>query len=322
MATTKQFMIYAAGIFVSYFYFGILQEKITRGKYSYEEVDSEGKSVTKVEKYTCTLTLVFIQCVTNYILAKIALGTKTNLPEDKTPIMYYASVSLTFLLAMVSSNMSLQWVSYPTQVVGKSAKPIPVMLLGVLIGNKSYALKKYVFVFLIVIGIVLFMLKDKAASATQEPMGIGEVLLLLSLTMDGLTGAVQERMRAETKPTGLQMMKTSNAWSVGYLAAAILLTGEIFKFIEFASRYPYIIYNLILLGFTSAIGSMFIYSMVSDFGPLPVSTVTTTRKFFTVLASVIIFGNSLTPMQWSGAALVFTSLFLDTYYGKKPQKVK
>lgn len=186
---TKLFLTYAAGIFVSYFYFGILQEKVTRGKYEYETVE-DGKSVTKIEKYTCTLTLVFVQCIINYIIATIVLQTK-NHPEDKTPRLYYASVSLTYLLAMVCSNMALQWVPYPTQVVGKSAKPIPVMILGVLIGRKSYTLQKYFFVLMIVVGIVLFMLKEKAGSASQETLGIGELLLCLSLTMDGLTGAVQ-----------------------------------------------------------------------------------------------------------------------------------
>lgn len=45
---------------------------------------------------------------------------------------------------------------------------------------------------------------------------------------------------------------------------------------------------------------------VSEFGPLPCSVVTTTRKFFTVLASVIIFGNVLLGRQWIGAILVFS----------------
>ena len=47
---------------------------------------------------------------------------------------------------------------------------------------------------------------------------------------------------------------------------------------------------------------------VSEFGPLPCSIVTTTRKFFTVLGSVIFFGNSLLPHQWCGAVLVFTGV--------------
>ena len=47
---------------------------------------------------------------------------------------------------------------------------------------------------------------------------------------------------------------------------------------------------------------------VSEFGPLPCSIITTTRKFFTVLGSVILFGNSLLPHQWCGAVLVFTGV--------------
>lgn len=78
-------------------------------------------------------------------------------------------------------------------MVGKAAKPIPVMILGVLIGHKSYPMKKYLFVLLIVFGIVMFMYKDQGKKTMDESsrIGIGEILLFLSLTMDGLTGAVQ-----------------------------------------------------------------------------------------------------------------------------------
>lgn len=41
------------------------------------------------------------------------------------------------------------------------------------------------------------------------------------------------------------------------------------------------------------------------FGPLTCSIVTTTRKFFTILGSVILFGNVMSSMQWFGTILVF-----------------
>lgn len=41
------------------------------------------------------------------------------------------------------------------------------------------------------------------------------------------------------------------------------------------------------------------------FGPLTCSIVTTTRKFFTILGSVIFFGNVMSTMQWVGTILVF-----------------
>ena len=60
---------------------------------------------------------------------------------------------------------------------------------------------------------------------------------------------------------------------------------------------------------------------VANFGPLTCSIITTTRKFFTILASVLLFGNSLIVRQWFGVVFVFTGLALDTIYGKAKKKV-
>lgn len=243
--------------------------------------------------------------------------------EDKTHYGFYACSAVTYLLAMVSSNMALRWVPYPTQVIGKSAKPIPVMILGVLIGHKRYSLQRYCFVLTIVAGIVLFMMKENKVSSSassEQTFGIGEILLVLSLSMDGLTGAIQDRMRAAHSPTAQHMMIAMNAWSTAIVAVALILTGELFEFVSFAGRYPYVLVNLALLAITGALGQLFIFIMVSSFGPLACSVVTTTRKFFTVLFSVIFFGNALTSRQWTGAFLVFLGLFADAAFGKSSPK--
>ena len=101
--------------------------------------------------------VVLIQCLMNTIFAKLMLVTILKQPRDLTKPAYYASSALTYLVAMVSSNMALQHVNYPTQVIGKSCKPIPVMILGVLIGRKSCSLLKYLFVLMIVGGVGIFM---------------------------------------------------------------------------------------------------------------------------------------------------------------------
>lgn len=87
--------------------------------------------------------------------------------KDTTKSWYYGLCSLTYLVAMVTSNKALSWVNYPTQVIGKpvlqyrvvliyvviilgkSCKPIPVMILGVLLGRKRYPLLKYIFILMI-----------------------------------------------------------------------------------------------------------------------------------------------------------------------------
>merc|ERR1719427_306164 len=157
---------------------------------------------------------------------------------------------------------------------------------------------------MIVLGVALFMYKDKAGAAAgsvdldESVLGIGELLLLLSLTCDGLTGAAQERMKTEHKTKSGHMMMSMNKWSIMYLGAALTFTGEGLEFIGFVQRHPAVVWDLATFSVASALGQFFIFMCVSEFGPLPCSIITTTRKFFTVLASVIIFGNSLIPRQW------------------------
>lgn len=308
----SRFLICAAGIFFCYFYYGILQERITRKDYG-------------DERFVYSMALVFSQCVVNYIYAVIVSRGVLTQGEDTTKTSYYVTCSLSYLIAMVSSNKALVWVNYPTQVVGKSCKPIPVMILGVLIGRKVYPLRKYLFVLMIVVGVALFMYKDKAGKAAAEAgsgIGLGEILLLVSLACDGITGAVQERMKAEHNTRSGHMMKAMNLWSMIFLGVALVLTGEGLEFIGFISRHPGVIWQILSFCVASAFGQFFIFMCVSDFGPLPCSIITTTRKFFTVLASVILFGNELMSRQWLGVLLVFAGLFLDGVFGKKKQVEK
>lgn len=313
--SNARFAICGIGIFVCYFYFGILQEKITRGTYGDGETE---------ERFTYILALVWSLCVFNYLYALVMSKTVLQQGEDTTSNFYYAACSFTYLLAMVTSNKALSWVNYPTQVVGKSCKPIPVMVLGVLVGGKKYPILKYLFILMIVIGVALFMYKDTSgtnSSGDGNLIGVGELLLLLSLTCDGLTGAVQERMKSEHSTKSGHMMKAMNLWSMAYLGAALILTGEGMQFIAFVQRHPSVLWQLATISIASALGQFFIFMCVSEFGPLPCSIFTTTRKFFTVLASVIFFNNSLISRQWLGTLFVFAGIILDILYGKqKPEK--
>merc|ERR550519_2180779 len=111
-----------------------------------------------------------------------------------------------------------------------------------------------------------------------------------------------------------------NLWSMLFLGVALTVTGEGLEFLGFISRHPSVTWQILTFCVASAFGQFFIFMCVSEFGPLPCSIVTTTRKFFTVLASVLFFGNSLATRQWLGAGLVFVGIFLDGLYGKQKQK--
>ncbi|NXG41546.1 S35B1 protein, partial [Psilopogon haemacephalus] len=286
----------------------------TRGRYG------EG---AKQEKFKYALTLVFIQCVMNAAFAKLLLHFFDAVKADRTRGWLYATCSLSYLGAMVSSNSALQFVSYPTQVEqgerGDGRQPGEEVLhltLSPLQSPNPQASS------------LNFPLAESSLGSFQKPGGgVGNsqtiTLLfpqLLSLTLDGLTGVSQDHMRAHYQTGSNHMMLNVNLWSTLFLGAGILFTGELWEFLSFTERYPSIIYNILLFGLTSALGQSFIFMTVVYFGPLTCSIITTTRKFFTILASVILFANPISSMQWVGTVLVFLGLGLDAKFGKGVKK--
>jgi solute carrier family 35 (UDP-galactose transporter), member B1 len=300
-------LFYSLGVFFTYFYYGIIQEKITKSRYG---VDGE--------KFRCVASMIFIQCIINAAASWLMLWFFKE--TCNTPKFNMALCALSYIGAMFTSNFSLQHVSYPTQVLGKSIKPVPVMILGVLWGRKHYPLKKYLFVFLITLGVLLFLWKGKQHKGPEldsdHVFGIGEVLLLISLGLDGFTGAIQDDMFHRYQTGTYRLMFYMNVFSTMYLGVGLLATGEVKEFIQFSSTYPHVLIDIGLFGLTSAVGQMFIFSMITTFGALMCSIVTTTRKFFTILGSVIIFHHPMSSTQWAGTFMVFAGLILDQCFGK------
>ena len=61
----------------------------------------------------------------------------------------------------------------------------------------------------------------------------------------------------------------------------------------------------------SALGQCFVFYTINEFGPLWLTTLTTTRKIFSTVYSVFRSpDNSLATMQWVGVALVFGGIIM------------
>lgn len=142
------------------------------------------------------------------------------------------------------------------------------------------------------------------------------------MTLDGVTGALQENMRSKHKTGPYTMMFQINLWSVAWLCIGLIFTGEGLSFLGFVEKHPGVIVKMLTFSCASALGQMFIFMTVTSFGPLTCSIITTTRKFFTILASVIFFQNPMNNRQWVGTAMVFTGLGLDSAYGKEKKEKK
>ena len=98
---------------------------------------------------------------------------------------------------------------------------------------------------------------------------MGDIMLFSSLIFDGLTGAIQEKIRAENKNKKIQkpkliisliMMSTLNSYASLVTLIMSLSSGEMIPAIHFIMTHPKIIIRIALLALCSSFGQICIYT--------------------------------------------------------------
>jgi len=124
------------------------------------------------------------------------------------------------------------------------------------------------------------------------------------------------------------MMLMINTWSVvyamWYLGGDMILhreSSEAINALRFLMDYPSVRADLAAFAFSNAIGQMFIFAMIREYGSLWNVTVTITRKLFSILLSIFAFGHVISWWQWVGCASAFAGLGL-SIVAKKHHKPK
>jgi len=247
----------------------------------------------------------------------------------------YVGTSQVFAKTFTSLALASQ-ISFPVVTLAKSGKMVPVMIGSILIGGSKYSLREYLQVASIILGTALVSM-DKKNSKSSTTSTIGLVYIALSLTCDGITGGMQNRLKKDIKASGKLLLTHSlthsliliyplththlpthsigkkakaydfmfwtNAFMALIAAAVALVTGELTSGYKFCEKNPVILQKILKFGLASAIGQSFIFYTITNFDALVTTTVTTTRKIFSVLLSIFINGHQLSNQGWGGIAL-------------------
>uniref|UniRef100_A0A7S2QQL5 Sugar phosphate transporter domain-containing protein n=2 Tax=Lankesteria abbotti TaxID=340204 RepID=A0A7S2QQL5_9APIC len=257
-------------------------------------------------------------CVSNTILAVGVLVVKEggfggfwrlarSFDKDVRVQVFYSAVS--YVGAMVSTNYALTHVTYPTQVLVKSVKMVPVIVGGFVFFGKRYPWYDYVAVLVVTSSLAMFNLaRVSAAHSAGHQTTLGIVFLLVSLACDALTGPRQDRMLAlHPEITSIQLMFLTNGFAVMNAGAALVVFEGVEPFL-FCFRNLLVTKYILAFCVCASMGQLFIFGCLTNFGSLYLTLVTTTRKFFTVLLSVVLFGHSINKVQWMCVVSIFATL--------------
>jgi len=241
--------------------------------------------------------------------------TPSTIPPARFAVLGMTSMGSTFC-----SVRSLRYVIFPIQVLAKSCKPVPVMIMGAIMGKK-YPLRKYINVCLIVGGVGLFMgggdnskkhdTSSEELSSSSQIMGI--ILLFISLCFDGGTGAYEDKLMAVHHVGPFDLMYNIQLGKTIIAGVSLLVLNQVHIFLQMCKDMGIV---LVALGLTGAMGQVFIFVTIAKFGALTCSIIGLARKVTTLVASIYIYGHLLNGVQTTGLVISVGAMVMN-FWGKK-----
>ncbi|KAG9072007.1 UDP-galactose transporter [Linnemannia hyalina] len=308
-----------AGIYSCFLTWGYYQEKVSTTPYGQDAQKFKFFIILNLAQSLCAATVAFLY---------LTLQGKSLSRPSSSLTFKYLQVALIGVIASPFSYAALKHIDYPTMILTKSCKLVPVMLMNILLYRRKFPTYKYICVALVTIGVSGFMLfapmddhKGKKGAAASSLYGL--FLVAINLTLDGVTNSTQDQIFHAYKVTGQQMMFFMNLSMSAYMATWLLnpFNPELGQALAFCQTHPAIIKDIAMFSICGALGQCFIFYTLEQYGSLSLVTVTVTRKLFTILLSVVAYGHQLTLQQWSMVAVVFSGIGLEAYV-KRSEKLQ
>ncbi|XP_038997284.1 UDP-galactose/UDP-glucose transporter 3-like [Hibiscus syriacus] len=300
---------FVAGIWSAYIYQGVLQETLSTKRFGLDGKRFEHLAFLNLAQNVICL-------VWSYIMIKLWSSSS----RGGAPWWIYWSAGITNTVGPAMGIESLKYISYPAQMLAKSSKMILVMLMGTLVYGIQYSLPEYICTFLVAGGVSMFA-RMKTSSKTISKLAhpnspLGFALCFLNLAFDGFTNATQDSINTRyPKTSAWDVMLGMNLWSAIYNMIYMFGWPQAsgFEAVQFFKLHPEAAWDILLYCLCGAIGQNFIFLTISRFGSLVNTTITTTRKFVSIVVSSLMSGNPLSTKQWGCVLMVFSGLCYQIY---------
>lgn len=275
------------GLNVSYLAWGLMQEKIITQEYvSYRMVDGHAEP-TAPAHFGDSQFLVFVNRALAFAVAGawlLLLPHLTDAPpvsqRHRAPLFKYSYASLSNIMSAWFQYEALKFVSFPTQVLAKSCKILPVMMMGRIVSRTRYEFYEYLTACLISLGMVCFLLgsADGAMHRTSITTMAGVLLLTLYLVSDSFTSNWQNDLFRTYQMRPVQMMCGVSGFSALFTGASLAVQGGFAESVQFAVDHPKFVVDCVVLSASSAVGQLFIFYTISKFGAVGFTIIMTVRQ--------------------------------------------
>jgi len=310
-----QSLLIAAALHACFISYGIFKEKLV------------------TQDKVASVVLVLSSRAMSVICSAVALLVTQKSLRLGAPLWSMSAFAFTNELSTFAGYEMLKYVSFPVQVMAKSVKMLPNMMMGRIVNGTRYSFFQYGQAIAALICVAIMHVSDEAAHGEKgSPSGamsenwklfMGVVMLLVFFAGDSFTSQWQTNLYSKYPHlTQLQMMLGGNFLGMVFTSSNLYYSWpKIRASIQLATENPEVLQRIVALGVVSALGQFCIYSAIRILGSLSFTWIMTARQLLSVLISLIFFGHGFSFVKLLCILTVF-AIMSWKQLSKIPEKIK
>lgn len=284
-------LLIAAALHVCFISYGVLKEMLV----------TEDKIASPV--LVLSSRLMSILCASAWLLA-----TESRI-QLAAPLRSMSAFALTNEMSSWAGYEMLKYVSFPVQVMAKSCKTLPNMIMGRVLRGTRYSFYQYVqaLAAMVCVAVLHFSDDHSKEETSKDNLIMGVALLILFFACDSFTSQWQTALYKRYPATSqTQMMLGGNILGFIFTSGSIVCSwGRVSASVAVALDKPEVLGRILALGAVSALGQFCIYTAIRILGPLSFTWIMTARQLLSVLISLVFFGHGVDAAKLLCILIVF-----------------
>eukprot|EP00747_Dinoflagellata_sp_TGD_P182604 gnl/TRDRNA2_/TRDRNA2_36912_c0_seq1.p1 gnl/TRDRNA2_/TRDRNA2_36912_c0~~gnl/TRDRNA2_/TRDRNA2_36912_c0_seq1.p1 ORF type:complete len:500 (+),score=53.86 gnl/TRDRNA2_/TRDRNA2_36912_c0_seq1:42-1541(+) len=290
------------GIVICFCSYGIAQEYIMTEGYGDER-----------ERFPSVPFLILTNRIVTLLISTVTIVMRK---EKAPPFLACALAVFPGATNLTSSRCqfeALLYVSFPTQLVFKSAKLVPTMCMNTLLNKSTYSLKDYFNAAFITGGVIIFSLlvengKHSTDVEVEGKYSLGVFLLAVFLLCDALTATSEKRIyTSQPEFSHNQMMFMLGAVGCIYSIFDVHWSCGFSSVFTFLRSHPAAWEHILALALCSTSGQWVLQYAIKYHGPVTTAIFMTIRQILSIFLSAAIYDHEIPFAAYTVAMLVFAA---------------
>lgn len=276
--------------------YGLLQEYIMTRDY-------EG------ERFPSVMFLILVNRLVAIIvvLPAIAIEHKTFC---RRPDAWFSTAlpALTVLLSSWCQNSALLYITFPAQVVFKSSKIVPTMLLSTIVNREKHSWSEYGVAAVVTLSVAGFLqcTEQENESSPEHNTMLGIAMMVTFLISDSLTSTTEKRINVQFPDlSNTQMMLAMSCMTLLFGTFAMCLADGFHPALQFLQLHPKAVLHVFAFGLASTAGQYVVLHTIRTLGPVTYAIMMTLRQIISIVISAVLYNHCLTWQAYACAGIAF-----------------